>query len=137
MELDNPLLLKNLVFRTGFASQAKAFGERKRSAGFVEAGEMLLECPDRFFSNEIHDGLDKFVIARVQIDVEDAGHENGIPNLEGPSISIPDQLGDYVVARDLTRNAFGHIPQTLLRLLTGTGEMCRHSRPLAPVACIS
>src|SRR3569833_1230553 len=112
MELNDPLLLKNLVFGTGFACQAEAFGERKRCAGFVEVGEMLLEGPNRLLSNQIHDWLDEFVVPRVQINVKDAGHEDCIANFEGPSISIPDQLGDDIVARYLARNTFGHASQT-------------------------
>ena len=43
----------------------------------------------------------------MQIYVEDAGHENGVANLEPPGIGIPDQLGDDVVARDLFRSVPG------------------------------
>jgi hypothetical protein len=70
---------------------------------------VLLESTDRFLLNELRDGLDEFVVSWMQIYVEDAGHENGIANLERPSIGIPDQLGDDVVACDLACHAFGHI----------------------------
>jgi hypothetical protein len=87
------------------------------SARLVQAGEVLLQSPYRLFFDKFYDWLDEFVVSRVQINVEDAWHKNGIADLEQASICIPDQLGDNVVARDLARNAFGHTRQTSQSLL--------------------
>jgi hypothetical protein len=122
MELDHPLLLENFVFRTGFATKAKTLDERMCNASFVQASEVLLESSRRFLLNKSHDGLDEFVVAWVQTDVEDARHKNGVANFEKPGIGIPDQLGDDVVACDLARNDFAHTRKPQNRLLIESDE---------------